>query len=221
MDNLLQDLDQEVDLALHRLDTHPQARRVLAGSASAEALARYYVTARHTVRLAPQFLRESYLQLQREAAHPELLALLEHKIEEESGHDAWLTEDLAAIGYAERGLRPAPAADLYNAFHAGVIPLSGAAFLGTAWILESLSVRRAGIAAARLQSAARIPGIRPGSTSGLKFLSSHHDADVAHTEAMAEQLTRWITEPRARHYMRLCARFTATVYADFFGVEAD
>jgi len=219
MNSLLQELNQEVDLALHRLDTHPHACRVLDGSVSARGLASYYVSARHTVRLAPHFLRQSYEQLQREGAHPELLALLEHKIEEESGHDAWLTQDLTAIGYAEHDLRPAPAADLYNTFHAAVIPLSGAAFLGTAWILESLAVKRAGIAAARLQSVARISGIRPDSSVGLRFLSSHHAADIEHTEVMAAQLTRWITQPSAQHYMRLCAHFTATVYADFFNPE--
>jgi pyrroloquinoline quinone (PQQ) biosynthesis protein C len=219
MEELSVCLQREVDLAVHRLQHHQYASQVLDGTASAETLAGYYVTAYEAVRNAPSFLRQSHDQLRQNGGHPELIALLGRKVHEESGHDQWLLSDLTAIGYPpERvdGPRAAPAAALYNSFHQQVIAMRGEAFLGSAWILESLSLRCAGVAATNLRLRSGIAGLAADSAAGLRFLLSHHDADTGHVAELAGMLGRLVTEPAARDYVLLSARFTATVYADFF-----
>jgi hypothetical protein len=215
-------LQQEVEGAVQRLQQHRYASQVLDGTASAATLAGYYKTAYEAVRHASSFLRASHDQLRRSGGHPDLIALLARKADEETGHDQWLLSDLAAIGYPpERidGVLAAPAASLYNSFHQQVIPLRGEAFFGSAWILESLSLRCAGVAARNLRLKARIPGIGPDSTAGLRFLLGHHAADIGHVAELAHMLDRLITEAAARDYVLLCARFTATIYPDFFAAS--
>jgi hypothetical protein len=212
-------LQQEVDGAVQRLQQHRHASQVLDGTASAGTLASYYMTAYEAVRHASSFLRQSHDRLRQSGGHPDLIALLGRKADEESGHDQWLLSDLAAIGYPAEcvdGPRAAPAAALYNTFHQHVVALRGEAFFGSAWVLESLSLRCAGVAARNLQLRSHIPGIGPDSTAGLRFLLGHHDADVGHVAELARTLDRLISEPAARDYVLLCARFTATIYADFF-----
>lgn len=219
MEALSASLQQEVEDAVRRLHQHRYASQVLEGTASAATLAGYYMTAYEVVRHASSYLRASHDQLCRSGGHPELIALLARKADEETGHDQWLLSDLAAIDYLpERGdgVRAAPAAALYNSFHEQVIALRGEAFFGSAWVLESLALRCAGVAARNLQRRARIPGIGPDSAAGLRFLISHHDADVGHVAELARTLDRLITDAAARDYVLLCARFTATIYADFF-----
>jgi hypothetical protein len=219
MEELSVCLQREVDGAVRCLQQHRYASQVLEGTASAATLASYYVTAYEVVRHAQAFLRQSRDQLCEDGGHPELIALLGRKVQEESGHEQWLLSDLVAIGYppdhVERP-RAAPAAALYNTFHQQVIALRGEAFLGSAWILESLSLRCAGVAAANLRLRSGIPGIDTESSAGLRFFVGHHVADTDHVAELAHMLDRCVTEPSARDYVLLCARFTATIYPDFF-----
>jgi hypothetical protein len=219
MEKLSVCLQHEVDGAVHRLQQHRYASQVLEGTACAATLAGYYVTAYEVVRHAQAFLRQSRDQLCADGGHPDLIALLGRKVEEESGHEQWLLSDLIAIGYPpEHVERPhaAPAAALYNTFHQHVIALRGEAFFGSAWILESLSLRCAGAAAANLRLRSGISGIGAESSAGLRFFVGHHDADSDHVAELAHMLDRLVTDPTARDYVLLCARFTATIYADFF-----
>jgi Iron-containing redox enzyme len=218
MTDLLSCLQAWVDRAVERLHAHPQASRVLDGTAPADTLARYYATAYDTVREAPNLLRRSHDTLKRKGGHPELIALLGSKVEEERGHDRWLADDLAAIGYPHgpgSWPRAAPAAALYNSFHQHITGLRGEAFLGTAWVLESLSLRCAGVAADNLRARGSIAGI----ANGVSFLASHHDADVGHVAQLAAAIERCVIEPSAQDYVRLCAAFTASVYPDFFAAR--
>lgn len=212
MSELTDSLQFELERAVERLHAHPRAGRVLDGTACAAVLARYYMTAHLTVREAPVLLRRAHASLLRSGAAPELIALFARKVAEETGHDRWLENDLAAIGHPLQRIS-APAAELYNTFHHRVTALSGEAFLGTAWVLESLSLRCAGVAAQNLRSKANITGI----AQGLSFLSSHYEADSDHVAQLTAAIERCVTQPAARDYVRLCARFTATVYPDFFG----
>lgn len=212
-------LDAAVKNAEARLREHPDASAVLTGQASASALAAYYVTTREAVAEADKFLRQSHEQLARDAGPEALIELLAAKAVEESGHHHWLTEDLAALGYPPTSAAtpvPGPAAAAYNAFHRTLIPISGMGFLGTAYVLESLAVRCAGKAADNLRKSGRIPGLAPGSDRGVRFFTSHSAEDVGHVSALASALDQHVTRASDRAYILLCARFTATVYPDFF-----
>jgi hypothetical protein len=219
MSTLIRELNQEVDRTVSILERHPRASVVIGGDADADALARYYASAHEAVRHATSLLEQSHLQLKADAGDPELIELLWRKVLEESGHDRWLEADLFAIGRplgSVNAPEPTAASRLYTRFHREVIPLNGHAFLGTAYMLESLATRCAGTAAKNLQSRARIPGIAPGSRTGLSFLFGHHEEDIGHVAEMARLIERFVVDPAAQRYVMLCARFTGTVYPDFF-----
>ena len=218
---LSHELNDTLALALDGLAKHPDAAQVLAGTADARTLASYYVTAHAAVSHAVEFLRDSARAVSRGGHAPELAALLAAKAGEESGHERWLESDLAAIGFPlgrPHTPEPTAAARAYVDFHRSVIPLCGEAFLGTAWVLESLAVHCAGVAAKRLCEAGTIPGLSLERACGLRFLLSHAEEDVGHVAALATALDRHVHGNRARAYVKLCARFTATLYADFFAV---
>lgn len=220
MSTLLNELEHEVERAIRRLRDHGAARAVLLGTASAETLACYYVSAFDTVQRAPALLHQSHTQLRTDGGHPELVELLHQKSLEENGHHHWLADDLAAIGFPlghEKTPKASRAATLYGLFHEQVIPLNGHAFLGTAWVLESLAMRCAGEAAKCLQAHGDIAGLTPSSTAGLSFLYRHQEEDVGHVAELARVIDAYVTSESAQHYVLLCARFTATIYADFFG----
>jgi len=219
MIQLRKELDDEVERAIERLQTHPRAGAVLDGTATREGLAAYYRNVFHAVKHAPVLLHQSYEQLKSDVADPALVGLFEQKRREESGHHMWLAEDLAALGMPldfTQAQQPSRASKVYRDFHEDIIPMNGHAFLGTAWMLESLALRCAGSAAANLQANARIDGIRPGSEAGLSFLLRHHEEDLDHVAQLGHAIETFVTDPQAHHYVLLCARFTGCLYADMF-----
>jgi pyrroloquinoline quinone (PQQ) biosynthesis protein C len=214
-----QELDAEVERALRRIDGHERPRAVIEGVASAQALAQFYASAHEAVRHARSFLSQSADSLESQGGGRELVELLRRKAREETGHDAWLEADLAQIGLPRGGRGtpgPTPAALSYVSFHRDVIALDGHAFLGTAYVLESLAVRRAGVAARSLAARAAIAGLDGARGAGLSFLQRHSEEDVGHVRELGRLVDHYVTQPRARDYVLLCARFTATVYPDFF-----
>lgn len=219
MDSLSRNFEAVVDGAVANLESHPRAARVLNGTATAAELASYYATAFVAVRQATHFLSKSRDAVRAAGGNAELVALLSAKCDEERGHHDWLAEDMRDIGLplgAPGTPQPGVAGYLYNTFHDALVPHCGEAFLGTAFVLESLSVRCAGRAADNLRAQGRIAGLAPGSTTGVRFLASHFEADVDHVAEMAEALPRLVQGARARRHMELAARFTATIYPDFF-----
>jgi pyrroloquinoline quinone (PQQ) biosynthesis protein C len=212
MDTLTDQLAFEVERAIARLRAHPRARQVLDGTAAPDLLARYYHSAHRIVRHAPRLLRRSADVLHARAGHPELIVLFERKAEQEAGHERWLERDLSALGYPLAqldALSAPPAASLYNSFHDQVIGLRGEAFLGTAWILESLAVRCAGGAVDKFRS-------RAAFEAGLSFLRAHAEEDRSHVAELLELIGRCVIEPPAQDYVRLCAEFTGSLYPEFF-----
>lgn len=222
--SLIPRLQTSVAFAIERLEQHPVASRVLAGKADALELASYYVTAHAAVTHATEFLQGSADALRRSGRSPELATLLAAKAGEESGHDAWLADDLAAIGYP-LGHRntplPAPAARAYRDFHRSLIPVSAEAFLGTAYVLESLAIHCAGRASEQLRKSARIAGLEKQSLAGLSFLTSHAEEDQGHVAELEAVLADHLQDPESQAYVLLCAEFTATLYAQFFDRQAN
>ncbi|WP_437955580.1 iron-containing redox enzyme family protein [Sorangium sp. So ce119] len=217
-------LDQEIDALLIRLDADPAARRLYDGSATAREYAAFLEQIYHYVRWTRPLCAQAGTRLEArcigrssEASSADgrviLSALLLRKAEEESGHERWALDDLAALGRDPEAVRradPAPATQAYIAWSRYTAEAGAPeAFLGTAYVLEALSTRRAGDVAARLVARARIPGIE----GAVRFLRGHADADEGHVRELA-QLLATIPCPDAREAILLSARITRTLYPD-------
>ncbi|WP_437735267.1 iron-containing redox enzyme family protein [Sorangium sp. So ce1335] len=220
-------LDREVAALLLRLDADPAARRLVDGAATAAEYAAFLEQIYHYVRWTRPLCARAGARLAArcagapgEAGAPGdaegrgvLAALLLRKAEEESGHERWALEDLAALGRDPQAVmraEPAPATRAYIAWSRYTAEAGAPeAFLGTAYVLEALSARRAGDVAARLVARARIPGV----AGAVRFVQGHADADQGHVRELAALLAT-IACPEAREAILLSARITRTLYPD-------
>ncbi len=216
---LVEDLKREVDRCVRAIEALPTGRALIAGTVSTESYLVYLATARVAVAKAEDFLVAAADQLAAEGGAPELVALLRDKAQEEKGHVKWIDRDSRELGARAsdlHGPRPSPAGAVYVDFHESIrrVAGSGAGFLGSAYVLESLSKRLAGQVAANLRAHATDPALRAG--KGLLFLRGHHAEDQAHVAELERALERHVTRPQDCAWIALCARFTATVYPGFF-----
>lgn len=208
-------LEQEGRALVEALDAHPEARRLFDGSIDLEGYVYYLVQTYHYVRWSMPLLAGAGERLKRLGRHPQLADLLLQKAAEESGHEQWLLADLRNLGWsAERvnTIERAPAVDAYTGWNfftsrAGV----PTAFLGTAFMLEYLSVTRASGAVERLLRANAIPHIRKAVT----FLRSHGAADVGHVAELTAVLGT-LTDPEDQAAVLLSARTTRVLFPGFF-----
>lgn len=208
-------LEREACALVETLDTDPAARRLFDGSIDSEAYARYLAQTYHYVRWTTPLLESAGARMQRLGLHPTLAELLLSKSEEERGHERWLLADLRNLGWTAECVEATPPCDAVKAYVAwnqyttrvGV----PTAFLGTAYVLESLSVRRAGDTVERLLSAGRIPNIHKAVT----FLRGHGDVDGSHVEELAAVL-RSLDDPEEQPALIHSARTTRLLYPGFF-----
>lgn len=215
MTSLLDTLDHTVSDLLRALDAHPAARRLLEGDLSTDEYAAFlgqtYLYVRHTRPL----LRRAGERLARSGTSPDLARLFLQKAEEEQGHEAWALEDLARIHRPlESGAPPRPsyAVAAYVAWNQFQVEAgSPLAFLGTAYVLEALSLARAGKAAERLVARGRIAGIE----RGVRFLRGHADADEGHVDALRGLFARLDATEDGRA-IALSAAVTAALYLGMF-----
>ncbi|MFL5357951.1 iron-containing redox enzyme family protein [Archangium sp.] len=208
-------LEREARMLVETLDAHPAARRLFEGSIDAADYAHYLVQTYHYVRWTTPLLTEASYRMERLGQHPRLAELLLRKAAEERGHERWLLADLKNLGWPAgraKGAKRGPAVDAYIAWN-HYTTLSGvpAAFLGTAYVLEYLSVQRARGSVEHLLAANTIPNIRKAVT----FLRGHADADSHHVAELASVL-RSLTEPEEQSALLLSARITRALYTGFF-----
>ncbi|HRK57302.1 MAG TPA: iron-containing redox enzyme family protein [Burkholderiaceae bacterium] len=183
--------------------------------------------------LIGQITRETYLAFLREAYHhvrhtvplltktraaltPSYAWLhgpLTEYIEEESGHDDWILDDLRACGADVDALRsgsPGPATELMVAYAydtiARVNPLG---FFGMVYVLEGTSVALALRAADAIQKALGLPD------EAFRYLRSHGTLDVEHTAHFA-QLMDAIHEPTDQRAIVHAAHMFFRLYGDVF-----
>jgi len=212
-------LEHEARSLLTTLDAHPAARRLFEGRIHAAGYAHYLVQTYHYVRWTTPLLAEAGHRLKQQGRHPLLAALLLQKANEERGHEKWLLADLKHLGWSAaqvEGVAPNPAVRAYVAWNryttcAGM-PM---AFLGTAYVLEYLSVQRAQATVARLLAANTIPNIHRAVT----FLRGHGDADGDHVAGLTSLLST-LTAQDEQAALLLSARTTRALYPDLFPEEA-
>lgn len=217
--DLITHLENETRQLLARLDSHPRARQLFEGTLDAQAYAAFLVQTYHYVRWTRPLLERAGRRLASLGQHPVLAGLLIQKAREESGHERWLLADLKALGWSASVVEhtpPCPAVEAYVAWNRYTVeaglPL---AFLGTAYVLESLSVHRAGEAVQRLIERSGIPHVHRAMT----FLRGHAGADVGHVAELATTLGS-LTEPRECEAIVLSARTTCALYPDLFTSQA-
>ncbi|MCE9672618.1 iron-containing redox enzyme family protein [Myxococcus stipitatus] len=208
-------LEQEGRGLVATLDAHPEASRLFDGTIDREGYVHYLVQTYHYVRWSTPLLKGAGARLNRLGRHPKLADLLLQKSEEERGHERWLLADLENLGCPVRAVQdtiPSPAVDAYTGWNcftawAGV----PTAFLGTAYVLEYLSVTRATGAVDRLLQVSAIPNIHRAVT----FLRSHGSLDEDHVAELTSVL-RTLTEVEDQAAVVLSARTTRVVYPGFF-----
>ncbi|HYO53290.1 iron-containing redox enzyme family protein [Archangium sp.] len=212
-------LAHEARTLVEDLDAHPAARHLFEGSINAGGYAHYLVQTYHYVRWTTPLLAEASHRMRHLGRHPQLAELLLQKATEEFGHERWLLADLKNLGWpAERveNAERCPAVDAYIAWNR-YTALSGVptAFLGTAYVLEYLSVQRASGTVERLLAAHTIPNIRKAVT----FLRGHGNTDGGHVAELASVL-RTLTDPGEQAALLLSARTTRALYTGLFAREA-
>jgi heme oxygenase len=166
-----------------------------------------YHHVRHTVPL----LRATKAALP--ARHDWLRAPLDEYIDEESGHDEWILDDIAACGAdadAVRHGRPGHATEVMVAYAYDTIargnPLG---FFGMVHVLEGTSVSLALMAADAIQRPLGLPD------AAFSYLRSHGTLDQQHTAHFA-LLMEQIDDPRDQADIVHAARAFFRLYGDVF-----
>jgi pyrroloquinoline quinone (PQQ) biosynthesis protein C len=204
-------LEHEARTLVEELDAHPASRRLFEGNIDAGGYAHYLVQTYHYVRWTTPLLAAAGRRMKRMGRHPLLAEVLLQKASEERGHERWLLADLKNLGWPSERIESAersPAVTAYVAWNR-YTALAGAptAFLGTAYVLEFLSVQRASRTVERLLAANSIPNIRKAVT----FLRGHGDADGDHVAGLASVLCS-LTDREEQSALLLSARITRTLY---------
>ncbi|NOK11942.1 iron-containing redox enzyme family protein [Corallococcus exercitus] len=211
----LDSLRHEARMLVRELDATPGAQRLFEGRIRQDDYAYYLIQTYQYVRWSTEFLTESGERMKREGQHTALADLLLQKAREENGHEKWLLQDLAALGWTKERVERAqvcPAVRAYVEWNR-FTTLSGVptAFLGTAYVLEYLSVNRATDAKDRLIADSGIPHIH----KAVLFLRGHGAADGDHV-AELESVLRTLTSPEEQAALLLSARTTRALFPKFF-----
>jgi pyrroloquinoline quinone (PQQ) biosynthesis protein C len=212
-------LEHEARTLLAELDAHPEARRLFDGSIDKDRYVHYLLQTYHYARWTTPLLAEAGRRMKRLGLHPQLGELLMQKAAEEHGHERWLLADLKNLGWsAERVERqtPTPAVAAYVAWNRFTSRCGRPeAFLGTAYVLEYLSVHRATSSVERMLAANTIPNIRKAVT----FLKAHGTADEGHVEELTSLLGP-LQDREEQAALLLSARTTRVLYLGLFSQEA-
>jgi hypothetical protein len=216
MHDIVFELDREADTLIASLDRHPVARALFEGTIGAAPYASYLEQTEHYVGVAEHLLRASGERLLATGRHGALARLLIEKSREERGHEGWARDDRRALGLGALGSGPNVAVRAYVSYHLFQAEIgSGAAFLGTAYVLEALSARRAPVAVQNILAQRNIPGIEGAVT----FLREHGDADQDHLAGLAAHL-RGFTDPEEVEAILHSARSTRLFFPGFFSTAS-
>ncbi|MBB6251204.1 TenA family transcriptional regulator [Nitrospirillum iridis] len=135
-------------------------------------------------------------------------------IAEERGHEAWILDDIAALGGDAVGVasgQPGAACSaLVGYVHYAIDRISPYAMLGMVHVLEGMSTLLAQRAADALSHAFRHQG-----GAGFRYLTTHGALDVDHV-AFFERLVNTLCDPDALPVITETARVVYQLYGDIF-----
>jgi pyrroloquinoline quinone (PQQ) biosynthesis protein C len=134
-------------------------------------------------------------------------------IEEETGHQEWILNDIAACGGDAEAVRrgqPALATELMVAYaYDGVQRINPVGLFGMVFVLEGTSVSLATRAAEALQASLKLP------KQAFSYLLSHGSLDIGHVDFF-EKLVNRLDDPQDRAAVVHCARVVYRLYGDMF-----
>ncbi|MEO7033361.1 MAG: iron-containing redox enzyme family protein [Polyangiaceae bacterium] len=186
-DAFVRSLAQDSATFVTSIERDPLVGRIIRGEAERHEYVRFLVGTYHYVRWSGVLLARTAEGLRRRGRNPSLVALLEAKTEEEAPHDRWALEDLRNLGLNPelvKGEAASAAVVGYVQCNLAWAEAGSAAFLGAAYTLEVLSMRRANVAAKHLREHGRIAGIE----RSLSFLVGHGEADLGHVRVLERHL---------------------------------
>lgn len=206
-------------------DTQTERRALLSQPVITECMA-----GRITLEIYVAFLEQAYhhvkytvpLLMACGARLPERLEWLREAvaeyIEEETGHQEWVLNDIKACGgdpEAVRNGRPAMATDVMVAYAWDcVLRRNPVSFFGMVLVLEGTSVRLATDAAAAIQKALDLPN------AAFSYLRSHGSLDIEHI-GFYEELVNRLDKPEDRAAVRDTARVMYRLYGNVFAALPD
>ncbi|HEX8701430.1 MAG TPA: iron-containing redox enzyme family protein [Myxococcaceae bacterium] len=210
-----QALEHEARTLVEELDAIPSAQRLFEGRIDTQGYADWLIQTYHYVRWTTPLLQQAGRRMKRLGWHPALAELLLQKAQEEQGHERWLLADLKNLGWSREEVEqtpPCPAVLAYVAWNRFTAEAgTPTAFLGTAYVLEYLSVYRASGAVERLIQHGTIPLIHKAVT----FLRGHAGADISHVAALNTVLLQ-LEDPHEQAAIVLSARATRALYVGLF-----
>jgi heme oxygenase len=202
---------QQSAYARQGLLSTPIIQGCLRGEVSLPSYVAFLREAYHHVRHTVPLLRATKAALP--AQHDWLRAPLDEYIDEESGHDEWILDDIAACGAdagAVRHGRPGHATEVMVAYAYDTIargnPLG---FFGMVHVLEGTSVSLALMAADAIQRPLALPD------AAFSYLRSHGTLDQQHTAHFALLMDQ-IDDPRDQADIVHAARAFFRLYGDVF-----
>lgn len=194
----------------------PVIQRALAGNVTRELYVAFLTQAYHHVRHTVPLLMAVGARVP--DRHAWLRESILHYLEEETGHDEWILNDIERAGgdrAAAAASVPAVATEAMVAYAYDIVmrgnPLG---FFGMVHVLEGTSVALALNAAGRIQQALDLP------VTAFTYLRSHGELDKEHINDLAAILARFTDEADREAVIR-CARGIYWLYGQMFrGLEA-
>jgi len=206
-----QQLLDETEAERRFLMSQPVITECMAGRITLETYIAFLEQAYHHVKFTVPLLMACGARL------PERLEWLREAvaeyIEEETGHQEWILNDIKACGgdaEAVRTGRPAMATDVMVAYAWDcVLRRNPVSFFGMILVLEGTSVHLATDAAAVIQKALDLPD------KAFSYLRSHGSLDIEHI-GFYEQLVNRLEDPPDKAAVRDTARVMYRLYANIF-----
>jgi len=136
-----------------------------------------------------------------------------HYIEEETGHEEWILDDIRACGWDAEVIREAPphsSTELMIAYAYDTIARGNpVGFFGMVYVLEGTSVKVASRAAEALQQTFGLP------KKAFTYLHSHGDLDISHVQFFRDLMNRLELDDDEAAVTH-CARMMFRLYGDIF-----
>jgi pyrroloquinoline quinone (PQQ) biosynthesis protein C len=189
----------------------PVIQRALAGDVTRDLYVAFLTQAYHHVRHTVPLLMAVGARVP--DRHAWLRDSILHYLEEETGHDEWILNDIARAGgdrAAAAASQPAIATEAMVAYaYDTVMRRNPLGFFGMVHVLEGTSVALALNAAGRIQQALDLPA------TAFTYLRSHGELDKEHINDLAAILERF-TDEEDREAVIRCARGIYWLYGNVF-----
>jgi long-chain acyl-CoA synthetase len=189
----------------------PAIQRCLSGDVTRELYIAFLTQAYHHVRHTVPLLMAVGARLP--DRHAWLRDSVLHYLNEETGHEQWILNDIEQAGgdrAVAEGSRPAIATEAMVAYaYDMVMRRNPVGFFGMVHVLEGTSVSLALLAADRIQQALQLP------IQAFSYLRSHGELDKEHVNDLAAILSR-LHDPEDRAAVIQCARGIFWLYGNVF-----